>query len=125
MSSFRTPKGCVVKWVELHAKGEHVDLSMDCGGGGRGSFPSPDGGTSNYPKARVKGVRRVHVPGTSVSIGGNFMGNWGHLPDVGVVRLDFVLSPRHVTCRKKEKDTELSCVIHDGKTVLSGGRRKR
>jgi hypothetical protein len=111
--SFKTPKGCVIKHVELHAG--HADLSMECGGeagGGRGSFPTPDGGTSNYPKARVSGVRSIHVPGTSITGQG--------------ARADFVLIPKHVTCRKTASSTEMNCTVHgaDGGT-LSGSRKRR
>lgn len=112
-SSFRTPKGCIVKSIELHVG--HAELSMDCGGpegGGRGKFPLPGGeaGWSNYPKARVKGVRRIHLPGSSVS---------------GQAHVGFELIPRSATCSKRRGDFELRCKLKGPDGVLEGKRRRR
>lgn len=107
--SFRTPKGCHVRYVQIRPEG--AEVGYDCGGGGRGSFPTPSGGWSNYPKALVKGTRSVRTPGAHVS---------GHGADVG-----FELSPRWATCRKRAGDSEMACSIHTSSGVLSGGRRRR
>jgi len=110
--SFKTPKGCHVRYVELRPKREAY-VGYDCGEGGGGTFPLPEGGGwSNYPKALVKNASGVNVPGS-------FVTGYG-------ARVDFVLSPRHVTCRKTASDRELTCTVHnaDG-TTLSRRRRRR
>jgi len=108
--SFRTPKGCHVKSIHLDSDKRQAEVSYDCGGYGSGSFPTPEGGTSNYPKALVKNVHGVRTPGTNI---------------YGNTRIGFELSPRSVTCRKTESETEMRCMLHSGKTTLSGSRRKR
>jgi hypothetical protein len=80
--------------------------------GARFDFPTPEGGVGNYPSALIKNVRAIRTPGSSVT-------GYG-------ARVDFVLSPRHVTCRKTAHDTEIACMVHnpDG-TALSGPKRRR
>lgn len=111
--SLRTPKGCHVRWIELSGSVDGSALvGYDCdGNAGRGSYPTPDGGTSNYPKARVKGVRAVHTPGATTT---------------GQARIGFELSPRMVTCRKGASDSEIRCTLHtpEGGT-LSGPKRRK
>ena len=113
--SFKTPKGCHVRHIAIDARGGNTArISYDCGGGGGDGLihPSPDGGVGNYPSARIKGVRAIEVPGARIT-------GYG-------ASVDFVLSPRYVTCRKRTSDSELTCKIHlpDGGT-LSGAKRKR
>jgi hypothetical protein len=108
---FKTPKGCHIRRIEL-LPGNEAEIGYDCGDGGRGTFPLPrGGGFGTYPSMIVKGVRSVHVPGTSVSGAGT--------------RLGFVLSPRYVTCAKRKSDTELTCQLHDDKGILAGHKRKK
>ena len=108
--SFRTPKGCHVRYVELHSDGARV--GYDCGDGGRGEFPLPEGGGfGTYPSAHIKGTRVVHVPGSTVS---------GHGARVG-----FVLSPDYVTCRKTRTDPEMRCSVHKSDGAVLSGARKR
>lgn len=117
--SFKTPKGCHVRSIELRSKGtiksREAHVSYDCGGGGRGSFPLPgeEHGWSNYPKAIVRGVWNVRTPGATISEG------------KGLAHVDFELSPRYVTCRKKAGEHTLHCSVHTGSGVLSGGRRRK
>jgi hypothetical protein len=109
--SFRTPKGCHVRFAELRSNGAYV--GYDCGGAGSGTFPLPEGdGISNYPKALVKGVQRIATPGAETSGTG--------------ARVGFALHPRYVTCSKRRSDTTLRCIVHleDG-TALSGARKRR
>ena len=106
--SFRTPKGCHVHRISLRADGAVV--GWDCGGGGRGSFRSVSGGEGNYPEVLVRGVRTVKLPTGTVSGMGASMG--------------FVLSPRHVKCEKRARDTELSCHLYNDAGLLAGGRRR-
>lgn len=111
--SFKTPPSCHVRSIILNSVKQTADVSYDCGGGGRGTFPSPGGGTSNYPKALIKGVRAVNVPGGRV---------YGQAVNIG-----FTLSPRYVKCHKKAADTELTCQLYNDVGVLAGagGRKKR
>lgn len=110
--SFTTPKGCHVRWVELKP-GREALVGYDCGNGGAGlDFDVPGGGRSNYPKTLVKKTSSVHVSGSHIT---------GH-----GARVDFVLMPDSVTCRKTASETELKCTVYksDGR-VLSGASRKR
>jgi hypothetical protein len=109
---FKTPKGCHVRRVEL-LPGNEAEIGYDCGDGGRGSFPLPRSeGSGTYPSMIVKGVRSIHVPGTSVSGQG--------------ARLGFELSPRHVTCAKSSSASELTCHVRTpGGGVLAGHKRRR
>ena len=110
--SFKTPKGCHIRYVELRS-GSTAKVGYDCGDGGSMEFPLPEGpGVGNYPSAIVKGVRSVHVPGTTVDGIGASIG--------------FVLSPDHVTCSKTASSHELSCKLHKaGGQVLAGTGRRR
>lgn len=110
--SFTTPKGCVIRRVEI-LPGREAELGYDCGDGGRGQFPLPRGnGFGTYPSMIVKGVSAVRVPGTSIS-------------GVGA-KLGFVLSPRHVKCSKRKSDSEISCVlVTEGGGTISGARRRK
>lgn len=110
--SFATPKGCHVRFVEVRS-GREALVGYDCGNAGAGfDFDVPGGGRSNYPKALVKNVSGVRVPGSFVS---------GH-----GARVDFTLSPRHATCRKTAGSSELACSIHEpGGGTLTGARRRR
>lgn len=111
--SFTTPKGCHVRFIEVQS-GRQALVGYDCGTGGAGGldFDVPGGGKSNYPKALVKNTHSVRLPGA-------------HVAGYGA-RVDFSLSPRHVTCRKTASSSEIACTIHepDGRT-LSGPRRRR
>jgi hypothetical protein len=102
--SFKTPKGCHVRYVEMR-KGE-ARVGYDCGTGGSGRFQVPGDPESfgNYPSAIVKGVRAVRLPGATVTVGRNAVE-----PDT---RIGFELIPRYVTCRKRKGDYELSCSVH-------------
>lgn len=105
--SFQTPKGCHVRSAELRADG--VLVSYDCGDGGRGSFPTPGGGMSNYPKALVKGARSIDHAGAHIYGVGSSVG--------------FVLSPRYVRCAKLASDRVLRCNLYNQAGLLAGRRR--
>jgi hypothetical protein len=110
--SFRTPKGCHVRSVTLNSVKRQADVSYDCGEGGSGTFPLPEGpGFSNYRKALVKNVRAVSIAGSSVS--GEHVG------------IGFISSPRHVKCNKTAGATELDCRVFSGDVQLAGARRRR
>lgn len=110
--SFRTEKGCHVRSIVLDSVKRQAEVSYDCGEGGSGSFPLPEGeGFSNYRKALIKGVRAVNVAGNSVS---------GQHVSVG-----FILSPRHVKCTKTASSSELDCRVFSGSTQLAGSHKRR
>lgn len=116
--SFKTPRGCHVRYIEMRGKSE-ARVGYDCGMGGRGTFPVPGepGSFGNYPSAIVKGVDAVRLPGAHVTVGRH-----ATMPET---HIGFELSPRHVTCRKRRGDNELACSVHEpGGHVLSGRRRR-
>jgi hypothetical protein len=75
---------------------------------GQYSYPSPGGGTGNYPRKRVK-ARSVRFRGVTVS---------------GEANLNFVLIPASAVCHKR--GTEIDCKLIGDKTSASlAGRSLR
>jgi hypothetical protein len=106
---FRTPKGCIVKHIELRggAQARALGFSSDVA---EVTYSCGRDYHQGYERAYVR-VQGVNVPGAHIT---------GESARIG-----FVLSPRHVRCQTQSG--ELVCTVHsDGRQLnLAGGRRRR
>lgn len=107
------PKGCIVHSIRLDGRGG-ADVGFRCKRegfveSGQYSYPSPGGGTSNYPHKRVK-ARSVRFRGVTVE---------------GDARLGFVLSPASAVCHKRGSEIDCKLIGETSSKSLAGRRRKR
>jgi len=108
------PKNCIVHRIELDGNG-HAEVGFRCERDGymetgQYSYPSPSGGTSNYPAIRIK-ANGVSFRGMNIS---------------GKARIGFVLSPASAVCSKPDRG-EITCKLigNTSQESLRGSRRKR
>ncbi len=120
LSSWKTPKHCVVHSVDL--RDGVADIGYRCGTSGRqdaagreppdGMFDQPGGGRGTYPHVHVRAPGGVAFRGAHITGGG---------------RIGFVLMPASAVCRKTRADRELRCSLvgDTSSPSLRGARRRR